>query len=70
MTHLPTEQRLHNAARLLLESDMSVKEVAYAAGYEHPSSFIRAFRHRFSQTPRSYRLGTRGGMTQSKSGSG
>ena len=37
------EQRLHRAALLLLQSNMSVKEVAYAVGYKHPPSFVRAF---------------------------
>lgn len=56
ITQLLTEQRLRKAARLLQSSDLSVKEIAFAAGYEHASSFIRAFHRRFSQTPRDYRL--------------
>ena len=59
ITRLLTEQRLLKAAQLLAESDMSIKEVAYAAGYEHASSFIRAFQQRFNQTPRAYRLHAR-----------
>jgi AraC-like DNA-binding protein len=49
------EQRLHRAALLLLESNMSVKEVAYAVGYKHPPSFVRAFERYFEQTPGHYR---------------
>lgn len=50
------ESRLVKAARLLEYSNMSVKEIAFAVGYEHTSSFIRAFERRFSIAPRTYRL--------------
>jgi AraC family transcriptional regulator len=53
--HLILEQRLLKAAQLLENSNMSVKEIAYAVGYEHTSSFTRAFERRFGQAPRSYR---------------
>lgn len=53
--HLLLEQRLLRAAYLLENSTMSVKEIAYAVGYEHTSSFTRAFERRFTATPRSYR---------------
>ncbi len=56
ITQLLSEQRLRKAARLLETGDLSVKEIAFAAGYEHASSFIRAFHRRFAQTPRDYRL--------------
>jgi len=49
------ESRLVKAAQLLEYSNMSVKEIAFAVGYEHTSSFIRAFERRFSMAPRSYR---------------
>jgi AraC-like DNA-binding protein len=49
------EQKLQRAASLLLNSFMSVKEVAYSIGYEHASSFIRAFERRFTQAPAHYR---------------
>jgi len=50
-----SEQRLQRAAHLLANSYMSVKEIAYTVGYEHSSSFIRAFERRFSQAPSRYR---------------
>jgi AraC-like DNA-binding protein len=50
-----TEEKLHRAAALLLESNLSVKEIAYIAGYKHPSSFIRAFDRVFGQAPSCYR---------------
>lgn len=53
--HLLLEQRLLKAAYLLENSTMSVKEIAYTVGYEHTSSFIRAFERRFAIAPRSYR---------------
>lgn len=49
------EQRLHRAALLLLKSNMSVKEVAYAVGYKHPPSFVRAFKRLFERVPGHYR---------------
>jgi two-component system response regulator YesN len=49
------EQRLQRAAKLLANSYMSVKEIAYTIGYEHASSFIRAFERRFAQAPLRYR---------------
>src|SRR5215472_5359698 len=55
------EQRLQRAVRLLENSTMSVKEIANAVGYEHTSSFTRAFERRFAQGPRRYRLENGGG---------
>ena len=53
--HLLAEQRLQMAAQLLVHTSMRVKEIAAKAGYEHTSSFTRAFIRRFAQTPLSYR---------------
>lgn len=50
-----TEERLRRAALLLLDSEMSVKEIAYTVGYKHSSSFIRAFTRYFRQAPSCYR---------------
>src|SRR5258708_25378947 len=49
------EHRLQRAAHLLANSYMSVKEIAHDVGYEHASSFIRAFERRFMQAPARYR---------------
>jgi AraC-like DNA-binding protein len=49
------EQRLQRAAHLLADSYMSVKEIAHTIGYEHASSFIRAFERRFAQAPARFR---------------
>jgi two-component system, response regulator YesN len=52
---LLTEQKLHRAAYLLTHSNLRIKEIANSAGYEHTSSFIRAFERHFAQPPRLYR---------------
>jgi AraC-like DNA-binding protein len=49
------EQRLQKAARLLTNSYLSIKEITHTVGYEHPSSFIRAFERRFAHAPKRYR---------------
>ena len=48
-------QRLQRAAYLLANSYLSVKVIARSAGYEHVSSFIRAFERRYFLTPTRYR---------------
>jgi len=50
-----SERRLQKAADLLANSYMSVKEIAHSVGYEHVSSFIRAFERRFALAPASFR---------------
>jgi AraC-like DNA-binding protein len=50
-----SEQRLQRAAYLLSNSYLSIKEITHAIGYEHTSSFIRAFDRRFAQAPARYR---------------
>jgi AraC-like DNA-binding protein len=55
-----SEQRLQRAAYLLSNSYLSIKEITHAVGYEHTSSFIRAFERRFSQAPARYRKQSEG----------
>jgi AraC-like DNA-binding protein len=55
ISDLITERRLCTAARLLATTEMEIKEVAYSVGYQHHSSFVRAFQRRFRQTPKEYR---------------
>jgi len=52
---LLTEQRLQKAAELLVRTQLRIKEIAAVAGYEHASSFSRAFEQRFAQSPVVYR---------------
>ena len=49
------ELRLEKASLLLLNSSLSIKEIAYTVGYRHPSSFVRAFERLFQQSPGEYR---------------
>jgi len=51
-----TEKRLQKAALLLANTNLSIKEIASAVGYEHTSSFTRAFERRYEHAPRHYRL--------------
>ena len=53
--HLLTKQRLYQAAHLLTHSNKRIKEIAHAVGYEHTSSFIRAFERHFAKAPRLFR---------------
>lgn len=53
--HLLTQQRLYRAAHLLTHSNKRIKEIAHAVGYEHASSFIRAFERHFAKAPRLFR---------------
>jgi len=53
--HLLIEQKLQIAARLLKSSQMRIKQIACAVGYEHTSSFTRAFERRFAEPPQLYR---------------
>ena len=53
--HLLTEQKLQIAAHLLKSSQMRIKQIACAVGYEHTSSFTRAFERRFAEPPQEFR---------------
>jgi two-component system response regulator YesN len=52
---LIVEQKLRRAAHLLKSSNLRIKEIASSVGYEHTSSFIRAFERRFAEAPQAYR---------------
>lgn len=56
-TQLITKTRLAAAARLLLETDQSVAEVAIQCGFYDHSAFTRAFRSATGVTPSQYRSG-------------
>jgi AraC-like DNA-binding protein len=49
------EQKLQRSAQLLLRTDLPIKQIAYAMGYQHISSFTRAFERRFAEPPCAYR---------------
>jgi len=52
------ELRLEHARRLLLQTDMSVLDVALACGFVSASHFSKCFRELFRVTPRAVRAGT------------
>jgi len=47
--------RLQRATILLGRSNMSIKEIAYAAGFANPYHFSRAFRQTYGKSPRAFR---------------
>lgn len=49
------ERRMRRAAELLGQTNLSVKEIAWTVGYEHTSSFTRAFERHFRESPRCFR---------------
>ena len=49
------ERRLSKAAALLNSTRLSIKEIAHAAGYQHHSSFVRAFQRRYMEAPKRFR---------------
>ena len=53
--HVLTERRLQRATYLLEHTNLRVKEIACTVGYEHTSSFDRAFERRFGYSPLVYR---------------
>lgn len=54
-TEFLTQVRLGHAARLLLETQMPVTEVAFGVGFANLSNFNRRFRHLYNCTPSEYR---------------
>jgi transcriptional regulator GlxA family with amidase domain len=52
--------RLKHARLLLLQTDMSVLDVALAAGFVSASHFSKCYREQFDKTPREERAGERG----------
>jgi AraC-like DNA-binding protein len=63
-----SEQRLQRAAYLLSNSYLSVKEITHTVGYEHASSFVRAFERRFQKPPARFRKQKEGNHSNDKTG--
>ncbi len=49
------ERIVLEAKRMLVHSDQSVKEIAYALGFDDPSYFTRFFRERAEEAPNTFR---------------
>jgi ligand-binding sensor domain-containing protein/DNA-binding response OmpR family regulator len=47
-------QRLLFARNLLKDSDLTINEICYSAGFSNPSYFITLFRKRFGETPKEF----------------
>ncbi|MEM9081722.1 MAG: AraC family transcriptional regulator ligand-binding domain-containing protein [Verrucomicrobiota bacterium] len=58
---LVDESRRELAERLLKETDYALNEIAFLTGFSEQSAFNRAFKRWAGQTPRSYRIGVKGG---------
>lgn len=55
-----TEVRLSRACRQLIETNLTVSEIAFASGFGNLSNFNRSFRLRRGMSPTEYRIGSRG----------
>ena len=47
--------RFQIAVKMLVSTDMPIKEIAYTLGYHHTSSFVRAFKAQVELSPTRYR---------------
>lgn len=56
-----TTLRLNEAKRLLIETDLSVHEIAESVGYGKASNFIKKFSEEFGDTPLAYRVRKKSG---------
>lgn len=50
-----TRIRMEKAVRLLKDTNMSIKEIAYDCGFDESNYFIRVFRQMYDMTPQQYR---------------
>ena len=55
--------RMQQAAQLLRQGELTVREVAMRVGYRQPAQFAKAFRRHMGQTPKDYRR-LHGGMAR------
>ena len=46
--------KLKKAATLLMESGMTVAEIAYQTGFSSPSYFTKCFKEQFKMSPKEY----------------
>ena len=55
-----SEKKMQCAERLLMESGLSVKEIAYKLGYNSIQHFIKLFKMRYMSTPKEYQKKMKG----------
>ena len=61
-----TEVRMHRAADMLAERDLTVGEVAHRVGYRQPAQFAKAFRRHYDMAPSEYREAQRRDVAQER----
>ena len=54
-----TQKRVERAQEMLAKTDLSLSEIAYAAGFSDQSHLARLFRHILGTTPREFRVSQR-----------
>jgi AraC-like DNA-binding protein len=57
--HYLTQKRVERAQEMLAQTDLSLSEIAYAAGFSDQSHLARHFRHMLGTTPREFRWSQR-----------
>ena len=57
--HYLTKKRVERAQEMLVETDLSLSEIAYAAGFSDQSHLARHFRYMVGTTPREFRSSQR-----------
>jgi AraC family transcriptional regulator, transcriptional activator of pobA len=62
LTGQSTQQHIHEkliekAKERLSTTELSVSEIAYALGFEHPQSFSKLFKAKTNQSPLAFRAG-------------
>jgi AraC-like DNA-binding protein len=49
-------KRFQMAEHLLMDTDLTIEEIALDVGYENQSYFFKQFKNRYGVTPRRYRI--------------
>lgn len=55
ITHFTQKCRMEHAGELLTSTELSISEIAYAVGYDHPANFTCAFKRFYGHVPRQLR---------------
>ena len=57
--HYLTQKRVERAQEMLVQTELSLSEIAYATGFSDQSHLARHFRHMLGTTPREFRRSQR-----------